>query len=38
MIDVSHEALRDWAKLETDYVRELMLIKTRFERIPSKFE
>ena len=30
--------MKDWVRLEVDYARELMFIKNKLEKIPSKFQ
>jgi hypothetical protein len=38
MADVFIEAMREWARLETDYARELMNIKTKIDKVPRKLQ
>lgn len=37
IVDTAIEAMSDWVKLESDYGRELYLIKAKLDRIPIKF-
>lgn len=38
MADTFVEAIRDWARLEADYTRELMAIKAKIDKIPRKLQ
>lgn len=38
MADTFVEAIREWAKLEADYARELMGLKTRLDKMPRKVQ
>ena len=38
MADTFVESIKDWARLEADYARELMNIKTRLDKIPRKLQ
>lgn len=35
--ELALEGMKDWVRLEVDYARELMFIKNKLEKIPSKF-
>lgn len=36
--DTALECLQDWARLEFDYARELMIIKHKLDKIPQVFQ
>lgn len=38
MADTFVEAVRDWARLESDYAGELLVIKTKLDRIPRQLQ
>lgn len=36
--ELSAEVWKQWAKLESDYARELLMIKSQLDKMPRKFE
>lgn len=38
MAEMSSEVWKQWSKLESDYARELLMIKTQLDKMPRKFE
>ena len=38
MAEMSSEVWRQWSKLESDYARELLMIKAQLDKMPRKFE
>lgn len=38
MAEMSAEVWRQWSKLESDYSRELLMIKVQLDKMPRKFE
>lgn len=36
--EISAEVWKQWAKLESDYARELLMIKSQLDKMPRKFE
>lgn len=38
MADTFVETIREWARLEADYSRELLAIKAKIDRIPRKMQ
>ena len=36
--EMSSEVWKQWSKLENDYARELLMIKSQLDKMPRKFE
>lgn len=36
--EMSADIWKQWSKLESDYARELLMIKTQLDKMPHKFE